>query len=134
MFEEVQNLGHARYDDLPLQAKSGKIIPVEFVNNYDDDGIKVIQCNIREITERKLHEARLRRLTNFYAALSACNKSIVRCTSEASLLRERYVARRWSSGHADGLGGEDPCGHPRMADRGPIRRPRRSLEHGWNSR
>ncbi len=89
MFEAVQTLGYARYDDLPLQAKSGKIIPVEFVSNsYDCDGIKVIQCNIREITERKLHEARLRRLTNFYAALSACNKSIVRCTSEASLLQE----------------------------------------------
>ena len=89
MFEEVQTLGYARYDDLPLQSRSGRIIPVEFVSNsYDCDGIKVIQCNIREITERKLHEARLRRLTNFYAALSACNKSIVRCTSEASLLQE----------------------------------------------
>ena len=89
MFEEVQTLGYARYEDLPLQARSGRIIPVEFVSNsYDCDGIKVIQCNIREISERKLNEARLRRLTNFYAALSACNKSIVRCTSEASLLQE----------------------------------------------
>lgn len=89
MFEEVQSLGYARYDDLPLQSRSGKIIPVEFVSNsYDCDGINVIQCNIREISERKIHEARLRRLTGHYAALSACNKAIVRCTSEAVLLQE----------------------------------------------
>lgn len=89
MFVEVQNLGYARYDDLPLQARSGKSIPVEFVSNsYDCDGIKIIQCNIRDISARKKIEARLGRATSHYAALSATNKAIVHCTSEASLLNE----------------------------------------------
>ncbi|MGB5103143.1 MAG: HD domain-containing phosphohydrolase [Steroidobacteraceae bacterium] len=89
VFEELQTRGYVRYDDLPLQSRSGGIVPVEFVSNsYDCDGIKVIQCNIREISERKRHEAQMRRLTGHYAALSACNKAIVRSTSEAALLHE----------------------------------------------
>jgi diguanylate cyclase (GGDEF)-like protein/PAS domain S-box-containing protein len=38
-----------------------------------------------DITERKLAEARIQRLTNLYAALSECNQAIVRCQSEAEL-------------------------------------------------
>ena len=45
---------YARYDDLPLQARDGRRIPVEFVSNvYLVDGQNVIQCNIWDITERK---------------------------------------------------------------------------------
>ena len=46
-----------RYDDLPLETKDGKAIPVEFVSNvYGEGDRKVIQCNIRDIAKRK-HEA-----------------------------------------------------------------------------
>jgi diguanylate cyclase (GGDEF)-like protein/PAS domain S-box-containing protein len=61
MFEELQTEGYVRYDDLPLKTKAGTRIQVEFVSNsYDCEGIKVIQCNIRDITERKKAEADLR--------------------------------------------------------------------------
>ncbi len=40
---------------------------------------------IQDISERKQAEARILRLTQFYAALSECNQAIVRCTSEAEL-------------------------------------------------
>ncbi|HET9913888.1 MAG TPA: sensor domain-containing diguanylate cyclase [Anaerolineales bacterium] len=53
-FEALQKNEYIRYDDLPLKTKTGKLIDVEFVSNvYLVDGEKVIQCNIRDITERK---------------------------------------------------------------------------------
>src|SRR5512140_3994494 len=53
-FEALQKNEYIRYEDLPLRAKSGKLVDVEFVSNvYLVDGEKVIQCNIRDITDRK---------------------------------------------------------------------------------
>ena len=53
-FEALQKNEYIRYEDLPLRAKSGKLIDVEFVSNvYLVGDEKVIQCNIRDITERK---------------------------------------------------------------------------------
>jgi PAS domain S-box-containing protein len=69
-FIELQNKGFIRFEDMPLETKNGKPINVEYVSNvYLVDDAKVIQCNIRDITERKnaeeLHresETRLREL------------------------------------------------------------------------
>ena len=48
---------YIRYDDMPLKAKDGHLIQVEFVSNvYSVNSHKVIQCNIRDITERKRAE------------------------------------------------------------------------------
>ena len=59
MFAELQTEGYVRYEDLPLKTKAGTEIAVEFVSNtYDCEGIKVIQCNIRDITERKADQAK----------------------------------------------------------------------------
>ena len=53
-FTELQDRGYVRYDDLPLETKEGRNIRVEFVSNvYQVDHDKVIQCNIRDITNRK---------------------------------------------------------------------------------
>ena len=63
MFAELQTKGYVRYEDLPLKSKAGAIVPVEFVSNtYDCEGIKIIQCNIRNITERKQMEDQVRQL------------------------------------------------------------------------
>ena len=40
---------------------------------------------LRDVSERKAAEARIRRLTNLYAALSQCNQAIVRCADEDEL-------------------------------------------------
>jgi formate hydrogenlyase transcriptional activator len=54
-FLELQSKGYVRYNDLPLETKEGRPIAVEFVSNvYLVNHHKVIQCNIRDITERKL--------------------------------------------------------------------------------
>ncbi len=42
----------------------------------------------KDISERKAAEAKIARLTQFYAALSQCNQAIVRCASEEELLRQ----------------------------------------------
>ena len=53
-FIELQRQDHIRYEDLPLETADGRSIAVEFVSNvYIVDHKKVIQCNIRDITERK---------------------------------------------------------------------------------
>jgi PAS domain S-box-containing protein len=59
-FLHLQEHTFIRYENLPLQNKGGKRREVEFVSNvFDEDGRKVIQCNIRDITDRKVMEADL---------------------------------------------------------------------------
>ncbi len=89
MFEKLQTDGYVRYKDLPLKTKSGTEIAVEFVSNtYDCEGIKVIQCNIRNISDRKEDQAKILRHSQLYAALSQCNKAIVYSVSENKLFRQ----------------------------------------------
>ncbi len=52
-----------RYDNLPLQSLDGRHQEVEIVANlYDEDDHPVIQCNIRDITERKRSEEHVKLL------------------------------------------------------------------------
>ncbi|MGP1691687.1 MAG: PAS domain S-box protein, partial [Giesbergeria sp.] len=89
MFATIQETGYVRYDDLPLKAKSGVTIPVEFISNsYDCDGIKVIQCNIRNISERHAAQKKIQHFTQLYSTLSQCNKAIVHCASETELFQK----------------------------------------------
>ena len=60
-FRELQREAYVRYDDLPLETSDGRSINVEFVSNvYQVNGGKVIQCNIRDITQRKQAEGKLK--------------------------------------------------------------------------
>ncbi len=60
-FEKLQREGYIRYEDLPLESRDGGRHDVEFVSNlYVEGSHRVIQCNIRDITARKLLEAKLR--------------------------------------------------------------------------
>jgi PAS domain S-box-containing protein len=62
-FLELQRQEYIRYDNLPLKAADGRQCDVEFVSNvYLVDRKRVIQCNIRDITERKRAEARLKQI------------------------------------------------------------------------
>ena len=62
-FRELQVNGYLRYENLPLQSRARKVRQVEFVSNvYTEDGNQVIQCNIRDITDRKLAEEERRLL------------------------------------------------------------------------
>jgi PAS domain S-box-containing protein len=64
-YQELKAKGYVRYEDLPLETTTGKKVEVEFVSNvYAEDHHQVIQCNIRDITER----SRLQRQTQAQAA------------------------------------------------------------------
>ena len=59
-FETLKTEGYIRYEDLPLETKQGRAIHVEFVSNVYFVGDKrIIQCNIRDITERSRAEEAL---------------------------------------------------------------------------
>lgn len=70
-FLELQRQEYIRYENLPLETIDGRLINVEFVSNvYAVDHTKVIQCNIRDITERKKAEEALRESEQRYRELS----------------------------------------------------------------
>ena len=58
-FRRLQRKKYIRYDNLPLETKGRHRKHVEFVSNvYQENGTRVIQCNIRDITPRhKVEEA-----------------------------------------------------------------------------
>ena len=70
-FRELQREDYVRYEDLPLETSAGKPINVEFVSNaYQVNGGRVIQCNIRDITERKHAEAKRQQYSRRLQVLS----------------------------------------------------------------
>ena len=61
VFKELKSKSYVRFDDMPIQKENGTIAEVEFICNvYLSDNKKVIQCNIRDITERKRIEKALK--------------------------------------------------------------------------
>jgi PAS domain S-box-containing protein len=57
MLRKLNDERQVRYDNLPLKSQEGRHQEVEVVANlYDENGRAVIQCNIRDITERKRTE------------------------------------------------------------------------------
>ncbi|MEO6875748.1 MAG: CheR family methyltransferase [Opitutaceae bacterium] len=75
VFRELQEKGFIRYEDLAVETKTGLSRDVEFVSKlYTEGSQKVIQCNIRDITERKqaeqtLQQSEVRYLTLFNLGL-----------------------------------------------------------------
>jgi PAS domain S-box-containing protein len=61
-FRTLQEKGYIRYEDLPLRTHDSRGIEVEFVSNVYEVGEKrVIQCNIRDVTDRKRAEDAIRK-------------------------------------------------------------------------
>ncbi len=61
IYRQLQDSGYVRYDHLPLVTKDGRSVDVEVVANaYQVDHMKVIQCNIRDVTKRKQAEEAIR--------------------------------------------------------------------------
>jgi PAS domain S-box-containing protein len=62
-FETLKDKEYIRYDHLPLETIDGRTVEVEFISNvYLVDHAKVIQCNIRDNTERRQADAERERL------------------------------------------------------------------------
>lgn len=62
-FAVLREKNYVGREDVPLQTKGGRRIDVELASNvYDVGGQKTIQCNIRDISDRKRAEAKQRQL------------------------------------------------------------------------
>jgi PAS domain S-box-containing protein len=69
-FTELKQKEYVRYEDLPLETADGRRIDAEFVSNlYQVDHHNVIQCNIRDITERVQAEELLKKSEELYRSL-----------------------------------------------------------------
>ncbi|MDB5397263.1 MAG: hypothetical protein JWM91_4769 [Rhodospirillales bacterium] len=63
MVQKLTRANQVRYENLPLESQGGRHQEVEVVANlYDENGCPVIQCNIRDITERKRSEEHVKLL------------------------------------------------------------------------
>ncbi len=88
-FIELKTMGYIRFEDMPIQRRNGEITEVEFISNvYLESKTKVIQCNVRDITERvktetalKISEQNLKNQNTEYADL---NKEYSRLNEELS--------------------------------------------------
>jgi PAS domain S-box-containing protein len=64
-FEELKKNKYITYENMPLETATGERIQVEFVSNVYEVGTKkVIQCNIRDITERRRLEQEKEQFSN----------------------------------------------------------------------
>lgn len=100
-FIELQTKGYIRYKDLPLETKKGKTIDVEFVSNlYDVGNLKVIQCNIRDISDRinierkqeKTRKAMLNIMEDLEVAKNAMEVAKVRDDAMLASIGEGLIA------------------------------------------
>lgn len=88
-FQELQRREYIRYENLPLESRDGRRIDVEFVSNvYPVDHRKVIQCNIRDITERRRAEEAASQLA---AIVESSDDAIIGATMDGIIFS-------WNSG------------------------------------
>jgi diguanylate cyclase (GGDEF)-like protein/PAS domain S-box-containing protein len=96
-FKELQGKGYIRYEDLPLRTKDGRMINVEFISNvYSANRVRVIQCNIRDITERKEEETKLK-IKSSHDQLTGClNYRSIMELLENEIARSRRYQKKFS--------------------------------------
>ncbi len=93
-FLELQKNKYARYENLPLETTYGKIIEVEFISNvFEVVNLKLIQCNIRDITERKEIEIGLEKTRKELAIIKkAADEASEFAESVINTVREPLIA------------------------------------------
>jgi len=86
----------AALQNLRGRHQNGTLFPVEIsVTAMQIDGTRYVLGTVSDVSERKAADAKITRLNNLYAALSHCNKAIVRCESEQALFQHicQYVVQ-----------------------------------------
>ncbi len=107
MFRKLKRKHEVRYEDLPLESQRGRHQEVEVVANlYQEDGHAVIQCNIRDITERKVTEAELRASEERYRILFELGPVAVYSCDTSGVIQNfnKRAVELWGRKPARGLG------------------------------
>ena len=100
-FEKLKRGQEVRYEDLPLERQDGRHQDVEVVANlYQENGRAVIQCNVRDITERKRAEAALAEAARQRLVLSEISARVVGQTALQGVLDAVVCAVRELTGAA----------------------------------
>jgi len=100
-FKKLKGGQEVRYEDLPLERQDGRHQDVEVVANlYQENGRAVIQCNVRDITERKHAEVALAKAARQRLALSEISARVVGQTALQGVLDVVVCAVRELTGAA----------------------------------
>ena len=93
-FEQLQRDEYDRHENLPLMTRDGREIPVEFVSNvYQAGELRLIRCNIRDITERNRWVEQLKVLR------AELEQRVVDRTSDLLAANEALAAFSYSVSH-----------------------------------
>src|SRR5665213_1131791 len=93
-FKELREKEYIRYENMPLETSDGRRIEVEFISNvYLVNGIKVIQCIVRDVSDRRKAEEEVTRL---YAELE---QRVALRTAELESANKELLAFSYSVSH-----------------------------------
>jgi PAS domain S-box-containing protein len=132
LYRELQTTGYVRYEHLPLKTKTGTIVDVEFVSNsYDCEGVIVIQCNIRDISDRVRAERQVKEGDErFQAIVEQVIAGIYIIQNEKFVYTNPRGAEIVGVGSPEEVVGTNPLDWVCEADRGMVAEKMRLLQTG----